>query len=221
MFKYYHQLQHNQLFQSFLLTELETIITCGLSRQASYHKGETILLNGSQVTEIGIVLNGKVNIIGEDYQGNAHLLGTLGINGIFAETLACARAISPVRVIAQEDSEILWLKLQQLLTPCQQACGFHTKLIENMMYLLASKNLMLNQKIEILAQRTIREQILTYLRIIQRQAKTKYFLIPFSRQALADYLGVDRSALSRELSKMQNEGLISYRKNQFCLMKGE
>lgn len=124
-----------------------------------------------------------------------------------------------VSVLASERCEILFLEIQRVFTVCSPACGYHSRLIRNLLTIMARKNLMLTRKIDHMSQRTIREKVMAYLSCEAERWGNEAFEIPFNRQQLADYLAVDRSALSAELSRMQKDGLIEYGKNRFRIIR--
>ena len=218
MKKIFETVKNNPLFNGIAVSDFEKMITCLSAKAKSYEKDEVILLSGDAVTFVGIILSGSVKIIKEDMDGRITILTELGVSELFAEVFACAGIDrSPVTVQAAENSEIFFIDYKKIITACASSCLFHTKLIENMLGLIAAKNLMLNSKIEILSKRTTREKLLTFFDM-QRGVATK-FIIPYNREELANYLCVDRSAMSIELGKMKKEGLINYNKNQFELLK--
>jgi len=185
---------------------------------AKYKKDDVILLSGDSVSFVALILSGGVKIIKEDIDGNASILAEFSVSEIFAETLACAGiSQSPVTVRASADAEILFVDYRRIIQPCTSACAFHSKLIENMLYLLAKKNLMLNEKIEILSKRTTREKLICFFDH-QRGAATK-FEIPFNREELANYLCVDRSAMSNVLCAMRDDGTLKFNRNRFEIVK--
>lgn len=219
MKEYLNVLKDNILFRGFESTDIESILNCLSGRSISYKKSDTILFCGNAVPFIGIVLSGSVNIINEDIQGNINIIARLGVNEIFAEAFACAGINeSPVTVQATENCDVLFIDCKRIVKSCHNACAFHTSLIENMLGLVARKNIGLNQKIEIMSKKTIREKLLMFFEIQRRIFHAKKFVIPYNREALAHYIGVDRSAMSRELSNMRNEGLIKFRKNEFEIL---
>lgn len=160
----------------------------------------------------------QVQVVKLDYLGNRNILTELSTSEIFAETLACVGVkSSPVSVLSVTASEILFIDYSKIITACTSACVFHAKLIENMLRLIAAKNLLLNQKIELISKRTTREKLLTYFAFQAEKAGNKSFTIPFTRAETADFLCVDRSAMSRELCKLRDEGLLQFSKNSFTL----
>ena len=141
------------------------------------------------------------------------------VSEVFGEAFACAEVASvPVTVTAEEPSEIMLIECSHILHTCNNNCGFHQRLIFNLMKDLAEKTLTFHQRIEVTSKRTTREKLLSYLFIMSKKKNKKSFDIPFDRQELADYLEVDRSGLSAEISKLKREGLIDCRKNHFILL---
>lgn len=216
MKKYFSILETSPLFLGIRGEELGEMLNCLNARSAAYPKQEILLLQGQPAAEMGMVLSGSIQIIKEDFGGNRTILAELGPGELFAESFACARVRRlPVTAAASSDSEVLWMDYRRVVSTCPSACPYHTKLIENMLAILASKNLLLNQKIEHLSKHTTREKLLSYLSDQAARRGETEFDIPFNRQELADYLCVDRSALSAELSRMQREGLLHYHRSHF------
>lgn len=207
---------HSPLFSGIASEELKALLGCITYRVASVKKGEIISFEEEQIKQIGILLSGSVDIIKEDIWGNKTLLLRLGKDGMFGETFACGEDNSSVvTFLASESAEILFLPFYRVMHNCTMACVFHHRLIENMVKILAQKNRDYMRKIEIVSKRTIREKILTYLSVQAQAQGSRYFEIPLGRIELAEYLCVDRSALTRELAKMKQEGLIDFDKNCF------
>ena len=187
-------------------------------RPETFQKDEYILLAGDRVEAFGLVITGKVLIIQEDFWGNRNILAAVGAGHCFAETFACSPgAVLNVSVMAQTNVQVLFLNVKRILTTCPSTCSHHSRMIRNLLSELAEKNLRLNEKITHLGQRSRRAKILSYLSAEAQRHGSAEFDIAFSRQQLADYLSVDRSGLSMELSRMQEEGLLEYRKNHFVL----
>ena len=206
------------LFQGISQQELEQLFACLGPSLRSWEKGEYLLRSGDAVTQIGILLAGKAHIIKEDYWGHRFLMAGLSPGDLFGEAFACVHTLpAPVGVVAQEPSQALYLPVDRLLRPCESACGFHNRLVGNLLEVVAYKNLQLTQKLEHLSRRTIREKLLSYLSAQAQEKGESSFQIPFNRQQLADYLSVDRCALSNELSKMRQEGILDFHRSQFVL----
>jgi len=214
--KTFDTVKSNPLFNGIAFSDFETMLSCLSARTASYKKGEIILLSGDAVSFVGLILSGSVRIVKEDMDGHISILTELGISDLFGEVFACAGiSHSPVTIEVGSDAEILLIDYKRIITSCSSSCPFHAKLIENMLSLIAKKNLTLNQKIEVLSKRTTREKLMCFFDA-QRGAARR-FTIPYNREELAAYLCVDRSAMSNELCKMRDEGLIQFQKNQFEL----
>lgn len=200
--------------------QLESLLYCLTASKRVYTKDEFIFRADNKAVSVGIVISGGVRVIQEDFWGNRAILAHIGPGGLFGEAFSCAGTDRlPVSVVASEKSEVMMVDYRKIVTACTSACVFHTRLVMNMLRILAEKNIMLTRKIEHLSLRTIRERLLSFLSVQAVQAKSDVVEIPFNRQELADYLCVDRSALSRELGLMQNEGILRYDKNRFELLR--
>ncbi len=205
------------LFNGIAFNDFNKMLNCLSARKAFFRKGEVVLLAGNHLHFIGLIISGSVQIAKNDDEGRVNILAELGASRLFGETFACAGIDrSPVTVIASENTEILLMNYRKIITTCSTSCPFHAKLIENMLGIIARKNIMLNQKIEILSKRTTREKLLHFFDLHRGAAKK--FTIPFDREELAQYLCVDRSAMSAELSRMRDERIISFRKNKFEIL---
>ena len=214
MKKIFATIQSNPLFEGVAFSDFERMAGCLSAKTAVYQKGSVILLSGDATDFVGFVLSGGVQIIKEDRSGRAAILASLGVSELFGEVFACAGiSQSPVTVLASEEAEILLMDYKRFITSCPSACSCHARLIENMLKLIARKSLALNQKIDILSSRSTREKLLCFFDAHRGAAKK--FTIPYNREELAQYLCVDRSAMSNELCKMRNEGLIRFQKNSF------
>ena len=222
MEKYLPMLKRSPLFLGIGEEDLKSMLRCLNARTAVYRRQEIVLLEGQPASSVGVVLSGRVQIVKEDFSGERSILTEIAPGGLFAEAFACARtARIPVTAVSVTESEVLWLDYLRVVSSCSSACRFHIILIENMLAVLASKNILLNQKIEHLSKRSTREKLLSYLSDQAAEKGANEFDIPFNRQELADYLCVDRSAMSGELSRMRREGLLSYHSNHFSLPGAE
>jgi CRP-like cAMP-binding protein len=208
------------LFAGIGREDFDTMLNCLGASLRSYPKGSTIYFQGDTVTEIGIVVSGKLHLVKDDVWGNTSLVTELGPPDMFAEAVVCSGiGRVPVSVIAKDDSEILFIDYKKIVTSCSSACAFHAKLIRNMIRILAQKNVLMAAKMEHITKRTTKEKLLSYLTEQARQADSRTFDIPYNRQELADYLSVERSALSAEMSKLKSGGVIDYQKNHFEIRK--
>lgn len=218
MQKYLHVLAKTALFKEMTSDEIQSLYDCLGFYVKKYLKDEIVLLAGNKATDVGIVLSGRMQVLKEDIMGNQSILTELSEADLFAETFACAGiSTSPVTVVAVTACEVLFIRFTNIITGCANACNFHNKLVENMLKLISQKNLMLQVKIDILSQRSIRDKLLHYFGFLKEQQKKNTVITPFNRTELADYLCVDRSAMSRELSNMKDEGILDFDKNQFTI----
>lgn len=222
MKEYYPALKNSILFQGISQKELSAMLHCLSAYEKTYDKGEFLIQSGQAVDSIGFILTGSVMILKDDCWGNRSIITKLKPGHLFGEAYACsAGTLAAVNVIACEHTAVLFLNVRRITTVCSSACGFHTRLIRNLLSVLANNALMLNQKIEHISQRTTREKLLAYLSEQALSTGAHSFSIPFNRQELADYLCVDRSAMSGELSRMQKEGILRFSKNHFTLLNKE
>ncbi len=209
--------KNHPLFFNIAESELNSMIICLGTYEKIYGKGEFILQQGELVSFVGMVLEGAVKIVKSDWEGNEVIIAEIQKGDIFAEVFACAGVtVSPVSIISSTRSEICFFDFSKVIATCGTSCEFHRKLILNMLNILAQKSIYLNQKIDIISKRTLREKIWAYLEYIAR-GRMK-FRIPLNREELANFLCADRSAVSNELSKMQREGLIRYKKFDFEIL---
>ena len=219
MKKYLNILRKCRLFSGISDENLISMLGCLGARVEFFDKKYTVFAEGSTVKYIGIILSGSAQLIQNDYFGNRSIIASFYPSDMFAEAFACADIASlPVSVIASEPSEIMFIDCSHVLHTCKNSCGFHQQLIFNLMKSMAEKNLMFHQKIEIISKRTTREKLMAYLMSVAKKAESDSFEIPFDRQELADYLEVDRSGLSAEISKMRKEGILRSEKNRFSLL---
>ena len=215
---YIHLLAGTRLFQGIREHEIEAMLTCLSAEERTYGKDAYIYRAGDVTGRLGVVMEGAVNIIKDDVWGNRKIIENIGGGQIFGETYACLKG-EPlmVEVQASERSRILFMDVNRILTTCSSSCDFHNRLIRSLMYVLAGKNLMLTKKMDIITPKSLRERVMVYLSQESVKQGSRTITVPFNRQQMADYLSVDRSALSAELSRMQRDGVISYEKNRFTI----
>ena len=212
--------KRSPLFDGIGIDNLSTLFSCLGARRVRLAKGEPLMRTGEKADRFGVVLSGALAVSTYDANGKRTLIKLISA----PESVAAAQALSgadtmSVDVAASEESEVLLLKAARIVTPCENACAFHARLVRNIMRTLAAKTLELNRKIEILSHRSTQDRLMAYLRAVAQQKCTVEFDIPFDRQQLADYLCVERSALSAEISRLSKLGLIMSRKNHFALRR--
>ena len=219
MEKYLEILKKCPLFFGIDDEKLLKMLTCLGAKVVSFDKKYTVLAEGTPAKYIGVVLSGSAQILQIDYYGNRSILGKVGPSEMFNEAFACAEIQAiPVTVVANEPSEIMLIDCAHILHTCHNNCAFHQQLIFNLMKDLAEKTIMFHQRIEVTSKRTTREKLMAYLFLQAKKADSSVFTIPFDRQELADYLEVDRSGLSSEISKLKNEGIINCHRSKFELL---
>lgn len=220
MEKYMEIIKECPLFYDIEEENLLRMLTCLGARVVEFDKKYTVFAEGNPARYIGVVLSGSVQIMQMDYYGNRSILGNVGVKGVFGEAFACAEVESvPTTVVANEKSEIMLIDCGHILHTCTNNCEFHRRLIYNLVKNLAEKNIGYHQKIEVMSKRTTRDKLLTYLMMCAKKAGDNSFQIPFDRQELADYLEVDRSGLSAEISKLRKEGILENTKKHFELLR--
>lgn len=219
MKQYINLLKNTYMFNGINESEIEGMLKCLNARTMLYKKNEYILRNGETVNSIGMVLEGLALVEKEDIWGNRTIISEISPGSLYAESYACLSKLpAEISVIASDNTTVMLFDIRRILTTCSSSCGFHTKLIQNLLYTIAQKNVLLTKKMEYISKKTIKEKLLAYLSSEAMKAGSPTFNIPFNRQELADFLSVDRSALSSEISRLQKKGIISCRKNTFTIL---
>ena len=217
--KYYNQIKNSPVFLGMSDDELKGLLECFGARIRKFEKAEMIIRQGDVISNIYLILDGEVNIEKDSYWGRRIIISRLGKNDNLALSFVGSKDVeSSVDAITVKDTIVLVLRYEKCTSMCQNACTRHKVLINNLFRILSKENIELIQKIENVSQKTIRDKLLTYLSNEAQRQHSNSFDIHFNRQDLADYLNVDRSAMSFELSKLQKEGLIEYNKNHFELL---
>ena len=211
------------LFSGIDPDELLAMLDCLQVRRVTVEKNGFVFREGDAAEYVGIVLSGAVQIVREDYYGNRSILGVSQAGEIFGEAYACTGIqFLPVSVMAAQKSRIMLADCKRIITGCGHSCTFHSKMINNLLQVVAEKNMQLSRKLELMSKKTTREKLLSYLLEQAKIAGSPNFTIPFDRQQLADYLGAERSALSAEISRMRKDGIFLCEKSRFTLlMNGE
>lgn len=219
MKKYFEVLRKCPLFNQIEDESLVRALGCLGAKEKSYKKGDTVLAEGQEAKYFGIVLKGSVQLERVDYYGNRSILTSIEPSQLFGEAFACAGIKSlPIDVIAAEDTDILFIDVKRAASSCEGACAFHAQLIINLLNIVAKKNIILHQKIEITSKHSTREKLMTYLFLQEKNTGSRTFIIPYNRQELADYLGVERSGLSAEISRLRNEKVLECKRSTFTLL---
>ena len=212
------KLSYLPLFKDINKDDLSSLLKCLNVKEKTYDKNQTIIAEGSYIDSIGIVLEGSVQASKTDINGHRIIISNMQKNEMFAEAIVCSNIhVSPLNVEACEKSRILWIQFTRIVSTCASSCSYHTKLIKNMLEIISRKNMFLNSRLHVVAKKSLRDKITEYLIQQSIKNKSREFKIDLNRNQLADYLASDRSALSRELSKMMKEELIEYKGNNFII----
>ena len=218
MDNFFEILSHCPLFNGIATSDLTGMLKCLNAKSVEFSKGDSIFLEGDPALFVGVVLDGAIQILQEDYYGNRNVIAVLQSSELFAEVFPCAGIKNmPVSVIALTDTEILLLDSRRIFESCSKSCHFHNLLIKNLLQGMAQNNLALTRKIRYMSKKTTQEKLMTYLSDQAKQQGSREFVIPHNRQSLADYLGVERSAMSAEISKLKKSGQIDTHGSWFCL----
>lgn len=219
MEKYIPILKQTHLFAGVSEKEILAMLDCLQAKCYSYKKGDYVFRQGEHLSYISILLKGSLHIQRDDYWGNRSIVSMVRIGEMFGEAYAASDGIALVNdVVAIEDSKVILLDVMKILTICSSSCKFHSIVIQNLFFAISEKNRKLVQKLNHISKRTTREKLISYLSEEANRQNCETFFIPFNRQQLADFLSVDRSAMSNELCKMRDEGLLTFKKNKFTLL---
>ena len=219
MKKYIPVLKRTKLFSGVGEDDISSLLSCLGARKKEYKKGEYILREGEHISDIFILVEGKIHIQKDDYWGNRSILSVISVGEMFGEGYAAPESGALLNdVVAVEDSSVIFFDVKRILTTCSSACRFHNMIVQNMFFAISDKNRKLVQKLGHMSGRTTRTKLISYLSEEAKRQGSSAFTVPFNRQQLADYLCVDRSAMSNELCKMRDEGMIRFEKSRFELL---
>ena len=219
MKEYLEVLRRCVLFDSVAPEDILSMLGCFGASLKKVRKNAVILAEGDTAADVGVMLRGSANVIKHDYYGERSIVGRVVEGEMFAESFACAGVSTlPVSVVANEECHYLLVECQRITVGCANACSFHSQVIFNLLKAVAARNLEFHRKLEITAKRTTREKLMAYLLGQAKQAGSSTFTIPYDRQALADYLGVERSAMSAEISRLRADGVLLSKRNEFTIL---
>ena len=211
--------QTHPMFKGISLTNCETLMHCLGCTEKAYNKEQIIPTAGIYARQIGIVVSGCIHTIQEDVWGRRAFLSYAKDDGIFGEVLLGGSSDERGIIFkAAEPTTVMYLPADRILHPCRNSCPFHHELSRNLFRMISNSNAELTEKIEITSKSSLREKILAYLSIESRRNGSTRFTVPLNRTEMADYLCTNRSALSRELSKMKKDGIIDYENKSFHIL---
>lgn len=218
MKKYLEKLKKCPIFFGIEDNVMEKMLVCLGAKVKNYEKKESIVYEGSEARFVGIILSGRAKVMQVDWMGNRSIVSELRECESFGESFAYAVTEGiPVNIVADERCEVMFIESLRMIQPCCNACDFHKQLILNLMRSLANQNVMFHKRMEITSKRSTRDKLLTYLSLVAREKHSLSFDIPYDRQELADFLEVERSGLSAEISKLRREGILLSERNHFEL----
>lgn len=219
MEKYIKVLKNTQLFSGVGDNEISTMLNCLQANLLTFKKGEYIFREGEHIDSITVLVEGKLLVQHDDFWGNRNIVNMIRVGEMFGEAYVAPESGAILNdVIAEENSTVIFFDIKRILTVCSTACRFHSMVVQNLFFSISEKNRTLVQKIGHMSKRSTRAKLLSYLSQEAKKNNNRQFIIPFTRQQLADFLCVDRSAMSNELCKMRDEGLLQFDKNQFTLL---
>jgi len=212
-------LKRTQMFSGVGIDEIESMLSCLDARICEFDKGAHVIRQGQHLSDIMLLAEGNLHIQNDDYWGNRSILGRISAGEIFGEAYVAPMSGAVLNdVIAVEKSTVIFFDVRRILTTCPSACRFHQLVLQNMFFAMSEKNRRLVQKLGHMSKRTTREKLISYLSEEAKKQNRSTFTIPFNRQQLADFLSVDRSAMSNELCKMRDEGMLEFEKCNFRLI---
>ena len=221
MQEYLEVIKKSKLFYNITDKEIELLFECLNVKINDYDKGEFIFNSGEPIKEVGLILKGKVHVINEDYWGNRSIFRDVTEGEIVGDSFACADEVLPVSILSVEKTKMMLIDFKRIVQTCSVSASIREIIIGNLLNILSKNNIILTEKINHMSKRSTREKLLSYLSEQARKNKSSSFSISFNRQQLADYLCIERSSMSNELSKLRNEGILEYEKEKFKLLNIE
>lgn len=208
------------LFYGMTAGDITQLMQCLSAKTVMFDKSECILDYSEFSGAVGIVISGEAQTVSDDYWGNRTILMRHEKDDLFGENFACSQnEIFPVSVVAAKKTEVVLVSGSRIIMLCEKRCNAHVQMMKNMLGLVSGQNISLMRKLQYISRRSTREKLLAYLSGEEKRAGSSSFEIPFKREELAEFLSVDRSAMSKELSRMRDDGIIEYRTNHFTLFK--
>jgi len=220
MEKYIPALKRTKLFSGIGEEDISSLLNCLQAEVRTYKKGEYVFRQGENIDCVSVLISGKLHIQRDDYWGNRSIINVVEKGDIFGEAYALSASAATLNdVLAVEKSTVIFFDAKRVITTCSSACSFHSKVVQNLFFAISEKNRRLVQKLDYMSRRSTREKLIAYLSDEAEKNNSSCFEIALNRQQMADFLSVDRSAMSNELCKMRDEGLLEFQKNKFTLLQ--
>ena len=218
--EYFSLLKSTKIFSDANEFECQAMMFCFKTRFKSFDKNEKIVTEGDPVTDVVMVLKGSANVLNEDDLGNISIISRVGFGEVFGlEELNNKMECFKNNLVAKEKCLVMFMNAHRLMNMCENKCKRHELIIKNLMSMLLDNNKILLEKLNILSKKSTREKLLAFFKLCAEKNDNTYFEIPFNKTELANYLSVDRSAMSTELNKLKSEGIIDFDKKQYHLIK--
>lgn len=212
----------NRLFENISAADMDRMLHCFGATQHNYRAGELVCDLTGRVGKVGILLSGAVEVIRIDSMGNRTVMELIDETGIFGELIAFSSHVGDsLYIVCTRDADIMYVRNDQVTKRCKNACTCHTILVENMLRLITDKTMRMSERIEVLSNRSIREKLNCYFKLMAIHAGKNEFDLPFTMTALAEYICADRSAMMREVKKMTEDGLVKITRRHVKLLGSE
>ena len=205
------------IFEGIKEENIKFMLNCFDARKISFNKNRTIASYINSTNLVGIILSGSAELIRYDYDGNRTIVETLDENSIFGDMFYQVDA-NELSVIAKTEVEVLFIPYDAIIKRCKRACPFHSILVNNVLRILSEKIVNMNERIEVITKRSIREKLLAYFDLVAKRKFSRSFTLPFALSDLADYLSIDRSAMMREMKNLKDDGIISAKGRKITLL---
>ncbi len=220
--EYFSTLKSTKIFRDANEFECQAMMYCFKTKFKTFDKNEKIVTEGDPVTDVVMVLKGSANVLNEDDLGNISIIGRVGFSEIFGlEEVNNKLESYKNNLVAKEKCLVMFMNAHRLMNMCENKCKRHELIIKNLMSMLIDSNKILLEKLNIMSKKSTREKLLAYFTLCAEKNNNTYFEIPFNKTELANYLSVDRSAMSTELNKLKAEGIIDFDKKQYHLKKSQ
>lgn len=214
--EHFKELSATKIFAGISEFDCQAMMFCFKTRFKVFKKHENIISQGQNVEEVLLILKGSAIVENVDHMGNISIVMQLNTGDIYgAEAAFVGDEVYKDSIIASERTLVLFMNKHRLITLCQNKCKRHEMVVRALMQLVAERNVELASKLVHMSKKSIRDKLLSYLSYISHKQQSNYFTIPFNKTELANYLSVDRSALSTELKKMRDDGIIDFDKNEY------